>query len=123
MKTVVLLLLGVSFGSARAAQIREGSYDAGKRAIVLTVYYGGGCKEHDFSLKTQGCRETMPVQCTVELLENAHGDRCRAWIKKTLEFPLKAAGLDDPYYSDASLSIGGDNDTRVHVKLPKIDPN
>lgn len=63
--------------------------------LQLQVQYGGGCREHDFSLlHSGGFMESNPVQTRVTLAHDAHGDPCRALVGAQLRFdltPLKQA--------------------------------
>lgn len=63
--------------------------------LQLQVQYGGGCREHDFSLLHSGIfMESLPVQTRITLAHDAHGDPCRALVGAQLRFdltPLKQA--------------------------------
>ena len=57
--------------------------------LHLQVRYGGGCREHDFSLLFSGAfMESEPVQTRVTLAHDAHGDPCRALVGSRLQFDL-----------------------------------
>ena len=58
--------------------------------IELSVRYGGGCEDHDFTLLAgRAFMESFPLQADVRLSHNANGDLCRALIFKDLQFDLE----------------------------------
>ena len=58
-------------------------------SLELSVSFGGGCREHDFGLVTNGVfAESYPVQTWVKLAHDANGDMCRAMLARTLRFDL-----------------------------------
>ncbi|MFX0091218.1 MAG: hypothetical protein ACFFBD_05595 [Candidatus Hodarchaeota archaeon] len=63
--------------------------------LILNITYGGGCREHDFSLITTAVfMESNPVQVNVLLSHNANNDSCLALFTRTMAFnlsPLKEA--------------------------------
>jgi len=70
-----------------AAEIKELTIRGDR--LYLTVTYGGGCKEHDFSLfGDKTFLESYPVQAHVYLSHNTNKDDCEAWITDKLEFSL-----------------------------------
>lgn len=95
-----------------AAEVVEAKLDESQENIEVTVRYGGGCKEHDFSLELTGCLEISPVQCEAKLVEKVIGgpDFCEAYITKVVVFNLSKMGLGDEYYRSATLTITGDGD-------------
>ncbi len=118
MKFLILAITLVS-ASAQAAKVVSGKFNEQKQAIELEVAYGGGCKEHKFSLDVGSCLESYPVQCVeVKLVDHTVGDNCEAYIHRVIELPLNEQGLDDPYYNGAALKIHGDANSEVFVRLP-----
>ncbi len=109
--------------SAFAAQVKSAKLDAQKKNILIDVTYGGGCGEHEFSLKMEGCAESMPVQCHADLIEKTD-DGCLALISATVTISLKEYGLTESYYRNGSLTIYGDKDWQTNklssatVRLP-----
>lgn len=64
--------------------------------LTVKVGYSGGCKTHDFELRTQGAIvETSPLTADIVLWHNAHNDNCEAYILEELHFDLKDLQLDD----------------------------
>ena len=58
--------------------------------LILLVEYGGGCREHEWKLKTNGAyAKSLPPQITLNLEHNANGDMCRALLTDTIEFNIK----------------------------------
>lgn len=116
----VVLMTSTTFGAA----VRNARLDATGENVLVDVVYGGGCGPHDFSLKLRGCLESMPVQCTADLIEDAHGDGCEAMISRTAVLSLKKNKLVGDYFKGASLRILGDVDfttgkpSVVSVRLP-----
>lgn len=93
----VLLPLGAGAATTTrrsdAAQIVGATIDGDR--LHLELRFGGGCAEHDFALIHDGeFRESYPVQTTLTLAHDAHGDMCRALLGRDLVFdltPVKAA--------------------------------
>jgi hypothetical protein len=57
--------------------------------LHLTVRFGGGCRQHEFSLfRFGGFRESFPVQTDIRLMHDANGDMCRALLTRSLAFGL-----------------------------------
>ncbi len=92
-----------------AATVRGARLDASKKAILVDVTYGGGCGKHDFSLEVSGCFESMPAQCSANLIHKSQ-DACEALISKTVVLSLSDYKLNTRYFSKASLTITGDLD-------------
>lgn len=58
--------------------------------LLVEVSYGGGCKEHQFTLKTNGAwMKSLPPQINLWLEHESHDDMCRALIHTTLRFDLR----------------------------------
>lgn len=63
--------------------------DLKKDLLLLTVRYGGGCKEHEFELYWDGLfMESNPLQVKLELSHNSNEDMCRALLTDELYFNL-----------------------------------
>lgn len=57
--------------------------------LAVTVSYAGGCREHLFTLVSSSeFKESNPVQVVVDLVHNAQGDSCEAWITRDYLFNL-----------------------------------
>jgi hypothetical protein len=124
MKMLLFLLIFTS--TAQAANIVSAKMDMLQENILVEVICGGGCRNHTFSLKLDPyCKESYPVQCSALLVQTTEGglDACRGMVKTTAVFNLKEYGLDDTYYSGASLTIRGKrsltgDETSATVDLP-----
>lgn len=122
-KVLAIIVLSLSTANGFAAEILDAKIITkkdGSLAIAAEVSYGGGCEEHSFTLKVGTCYESMPVQCESTLIDSGAHDACEAMISETIELPLKENGLLDSYFSEASITIQGDNSTSVEVKLPTL---
>lgn len=125
MKGIFILLLGLTL-NAEAAQVVGAKLDASKKNILVDVIYAGGCKIHTFSLLPDlRCLGSHPLQCNARLMEEIEGgsDTCEAIIHDTAVIGLAEAGLDNPYYQGATLTIRGarsftGKDTSASVELP-----
>lgn len=74
--------------------------------LTLVVRYGGGCSTHDFTVcYDEGFRESYPVQTTIRLIHDAHGDSCLAAFTKTLKVELSplAASFEAMYQAQGGL--------------------
>ncbi len=109
MKVFALLAIGFVF-NATAAEVKSAKLDSSKKNILVDVVYGGGCKEHVFTLELGPCLESYPVQCSAKLVEKTIGglDFCEALISETVVISRKKYGLDDSYFKGAKLTITGD---------------
>ena len=70
------------------------TYELGEVAIVddtlkATVSYGGGCRDHEFTLVLSNAfRMTDPVRLPAKLVHEADDDPCEAWLTENLVFDL-----------------------------------
>lgn len=75
-----------------AADIRSASVDGD--TLVVNAEHGGGCAAHSYALEysmddTPVVGEVVdPVPVRLHLTHDAHGDRCLAYIHRTLRFNL-----------------------------------
>jgi len=120
MKKLVLITLLFAGSVSFAAQINSGSFNARTQKVELNVTYGGGCSEHSFKLELiNGCRESFPVQCDLNLVHTADKpDFCEALISKNLELDLPNGMLNDSYFERAFLSIFSYGELGVIFQLP-----
>lgn len=57
--------------------------------LSIEVSYGGGCREHTFTLVvSETFLESDPVQLPAVLAHDANGDSCEAWLTATHVFDL-----------------------------------
>jgi hypothetical protein len=103
-----------------SAEVSRGKFNSATNTIDFVARHGGGCGEHKYSLQVETCLETFPVQCTATLIHLSN-DRCEALISREVKLTLEEAGLNDKYYSNASLTINGANGSKVSLGLPKIN--
>jgi hypothetical protein len=74
-------------------------------SLELSVQFGGGCRDHEFGLITNGVfAESYPVQTWVRLAHDANNDMCRALLSRTLRFDLSP--LRRLYNSSYQTSTG-----------------
>ncbi len=113
--------VGGSTGNANlfpgGAKIKGAKLRADKKAIEIDVTHGGGCGDHEYSLKIGACQETFPVSCTADLVHMTN-DGCEALLAQKATIVLKDAGLSESYYSKGSLTIKGADGSKATVKLP-----
>jgi hypothetical protein len=58
-------------------------------SLVVAVEHGGGCATHDYQLVvSRSWMESFPVQVPARLSHGAHGDACKALIRRELRFSL-----------------------------------
>jgi hypothetical protein len=121
MKILVTFLMMFASSSAFAAKILDVRLDAENKHLLIDVAYTGGCGDHQFQLKMNDvCLETYPVQCSAQLLHKTN-DSCEALLSGTVVVNLKKAGLVDPYFSEARLTIYDELRSATTVRLPKIN--
>lgn len=59
--------------------------------LRLVVQHGGGCEEHEYDLFWNGrLLETFPEQARLQLVHDANGDACEAFLTRELRFDLSA---------------------------------
>ena len=74
---------------AIGAYYKVDSIEINNDTLSVFVAYSGGCKEHDWSLFTNGVyNKVHPPEITVCLKHNNNGDACRQIIKKELKFNI-----------------------------------
>ncbi len=57
--------------------------------LTVEVSYAGGCRRHIFTLViSETFLESDPVQLPAELVHEANGDACEAWLTNTRVFDL-----------------------------------
>ena len=57
--------------------------------LLVTVSYGGGAEDHDFTLYWNGITlRSFPGQIHVQLKHDANGDNAEAYLTETLRFDL-----------------------------------
>ena len=57
--------------------------------LNISVSYGGGCKDHQFTLVASDTfLESLPVQLTAFIAHNANGDTCEAYPTENYRFDL-----------------------------------
>jgi len=119
-KLILSMVLALGAITAQAATIKSAKMNEKKGVIVLEVSYGGGFMDHNFSLKVGACRESFPVQCDAVLVDSGAADGAEAYIQETVEISLEEAGLNESYYTRASLTIIGSDKSEATIRLPEI---
>jgi hypothetical protein len=80
--------------------------------LFLQVQYGGGCKDHVFTMNTQLMwMKSLPPQLNLWLEHESNDDMCRALLTKELTFDLK--GVRSPTGNKVSLIINNDREKTV----------
>ena len=122
LKQILFSALALASVTANAASITSAKIDGSK--IVLDVRYGGGCKEHQFSIAVRGCFESMPVKCQADLVHNVVDgpDFCEAIISQTVEIPFADAGIVGDYFDGGSLAIKDASGNETKLRLPDPIP-
>jgi hypothetical protein len=113
-------LITLTQTTAFAIEVEEARLDGSGKNILVDVVHGGGCGQHEYSLEIQGCLESMPVQCTAKLIHKTD-DMCEAMLYRTATINLADSGLNEQYFSNASLVITGSR-SKVQVTLPDFKP-
>ena len=58
--------------------------------LLVDVSYGGGCAPHDLdAVAWTGWMESHPVQVGLAVAHDAHGDACKALVRRSLRFDLE----------------------------------
>ena len=81
-------------------------------SLRLEVRYGGGCKEHEFTMRTNLMYlKSLPPQLNLYLEHENSSDNCRALITETLAFDiikLRYSGINQ-----VKLIVNGDREKMV----------
>ena len=57
--------------------------------LRISVSYGGGCEEHEFTLiASNAFMESDPVQLNISIVHNANLDPCERWVSEAYYFDL-----------------------------------
>jgi len=57
--------------------------------LRISVSYGGGCEEHEFTLiASNAFMESDPVQLNISIVHNANLDPCERWVSESYHFDL-----------------------------------
>ena len=63
--------------------------DIADDSLTATISYGGGCRDHAFTLVLSDAVMMMdPVRLPARLVHEADRDPCEAWLTETVEFDL-----------------------------------
>ncbi len=58
-------------------------------SLRMTITHGGGCKDHEYKLYTNGAMmKSLPPKMNLVLHHNGNEDYCRALIQKELSFSI-----------------------------------
>lgn len=75
-------------------------------SLIAELRYGGGFKDHDFTLASGGAAtKSLPRQQPLRILHDAHGDMARALITSREAFDLRP--FQDPSQPAIRLSVEG----------------
>ena len=93
--------------------------------LRLTVQYGGGCAEHEFTLiGPLTLVEEDPTPVTLYLNHRANGDRCKAYITKEITFdltPLRKRWMEVTGRSTGTMALSiGDLHTNGSTTLSYV---
>lgn len=114
--------------SSFAAYVHEAKIGPKAKYIILTVAYGGGCKEHSFSIDELICHSNYPAKCEARLIESIKDgpDDCNDMIREQVLIKLKDFNMDPSDFSNGSLKIiggtprGETRPTQVKINFPQL---
>ena len=92
--------------------------------LVVNVGYSGGCKPHTFQACWDGrFAETAPVQASLRLFHDAHGDACEALKSSTVEIDLTnlALGYREAYQTTTGEVIVKLDDLSERLEIRSLD--
>ncbi len=89
------------------------------KVIEINVQYDGGCTWYKLQLPIGTCRKSFPVQCDVKLIDLTKNDYCEAVIYRKVSIDVHKVGLDNSYYTGASIRIQGVGDSKVFIIFPE----
>jgi hypothetical protein len=79
---------GLQGFGADAVQLHDVRVEGG--VLEVDAGWSGGCTAHDVdAVAWTGWMESWPVQVGVALTHDAHGDACKALVRRTLRFDLE----------------------------------
>lgn len=92
-------------------------YTVDRPVLALDIEYGGGCEEHEFDLVVWGgWLESFPVQVSVLLAHEDHGDACDALLTSELRFDLTA--LERAYAAAYGEPAQGATTLLLRLRIP-----
>jgi len=65
------------------------------------------------------CLKIYPLQCNAKLIDLTTNDYCEALIYRIVSVSVDEAGLDDRYYTDASINIQDAGNSNISMTLSK----
>lgn len=86
--------------------------------LVLTLQYGGGCKEHqvDLALIQPECGTPPLPPPTFEIRHNTNGDACKALITKEYSFDISGIKESGKHEVEFTLSAKGQESKTLTYK-------
>jgi len=79
-----------------------------KDTLVVQVVYSGGCKEHSFSLVSNGAfMKSVPPKLNVVMFHTGETDECRQVIEQTLKFDIKSGRYPGDKYGKVMIRLDG----------------
>ncbi len=85
-------------------------------SLILNVSYGGGCKQHIFSLYSNGSYlKSLPLQMELTLHHQANEDMCRAFLNQRLAFDIK--GTRPVKGNELRIILNGNRDKILSYKF------
>lgn len=104
-----ILLDNSSYETAPRDIVTFNQISLNKDRLTIDLSYGGGCREHIFSLIGSNVfMESNPVRTNVVLSHDANDDPCEVWLKEELYFdlsPLKESYQEAYLVSSGSIII------------------
>ncbi|MFX0183100.1 MAG: hypothetical protein ACFE95_08480 [Candidatus Hodarchaeota archaeon] len=104
-----IILDGSSYENAPRDNVTFNQISLNGDRLIIDLSYGGGCRNHNFSLIGSNVfKESNPVRTDIVLSHDANDDPCEAWLTEKLYFdlsPLKEAYQDAYLLSSGSIII------------------
>lgn len=125
MKKFAMAILSTAtiFATANAAEVKTAHYNSESDSIDLSIYYGGGCKKHVFTLEVGGCLESTPAQCSVKLVDSGADDGCEAGIQSHISIPMSSITRSANEYTGAVFFIRGDEGSMAMTRVRSQKPS
>jgi hypothetical protein len=100
-----ILLESSSYENAPRDNVTFNQISLNGDRLIIDLSYGGGCRDHIFSLIGENVfMESNPVRTNVVLSHDANDDPCEAWLTEELYFDLSP--LKEAYQEAYSMSSG-----------------
>ena len=89
MKWVVGAICWGLTSAAQAVTIDRLVWNGEADTLRVYITYGGGCREHEFSLQLEDCDTTLPARASAQVLDTGLDDHCGGRYRRILQYDMR----------------------------------